>query len=50
MLHCAAALLAIALFAPLVGLADGPPEAGQVLAVSALAAGLVSLLQRFLGR
>lgn len=50
MLHCAAALLAVALFAPLVGLTDGPPDAGQMLAVGALAAGLASLLQRLLGR
>lgn len=50
MLHCAAALLAVALFVPLVGLADGVPDPGQILAVGALAAGLASLLQRFLGR
>lgn len=50
MLHCAATLLAIALLAPLAGLAEGVPHEAQAVALLVVAVGLGSLLQRLLGR
>ena len=50
MLHAAAALLAIALLAPVFGLASGLPGWLQLGAVVALGAGLGSLLPRIAGR